>query len=106
MELARYSLRWGNPHRDPPGPRVLASMLVQRGAPCPAEVMAQWVAGAGYVICWELVTQKPIRRWSKAAKGRVRRTNLRRRLERKFPLLAEIFIAEALASRPGYYDGE
>ncbi|MCT4496064.1 hypothetical protein [Bosea minatitlanensis] len=103
--MARWSLSWGNPYTQPPGPRVLAAVLVERGQPCPAEVKALWSPGCGYVISWQLVTQRPIRRWSAEAKAKVRRRNLRDRLERKVPLFAEILIAEELERRPSYYAG-
>lgn len=80
-------------------------MLVPRGEPCPAELLALWVRG-GYAIGWELVTQQPIRRWSREAKSKARIRNLRRRLEQKYPLFAETFIQEELARRPGYYAAE
>lgn len=104
-DMARWSLTWRNPFTTPPGPRVLASAIVQAGTPCPPEVADKWVAGAGYAISWELVEQRPIRRWSLEAKARVRQRRLRRRMERKFPLLANLFINEELAARPEYYAG-
>ena len=105
-DMARWSLSWGNPHTNPPGPRVLASALVERGQPCPPEVKAQWSPGCGYVIGWQLVTQRPIRRWSPEAKAAARLRNLRQRIERKFPLFAEGFIAAELARRPDYFSAE
>ena len=104
-DMARWSLSWRNPHTEPPGPRVLAAVLVERGQPCPAEVMAKWSPGCGYAIGWELVTQRPIRRWSTEAKGKARRRNLRARLEKRFPLFAEQWIADELERRPSYYAG-
>ncbi|WP_198526805.1 hypothetical protein ACTTAF_06275 [Rhodobacter capsulatus] len=53
-----------------------------------------------------MIEQRPVRRWSAEAKGRVRRLNLRRRIEKRFPLFAEIFIADELARRPQYFKGE
>lgn len=106
MELARYSLAWRLPHQPCPGPTVLAEMIVPRGARCPSEIEALWRPGEGYAICWELVSQKPPRRWSAEAKARARRRNLRRRLERRYPLFAEMFIAEELARRPSYFGGQ
>lgn len=105
-DMARYSLAWRNPYTQPPGPRVLKAMLVPRGAPCPVEIMDLWVPGGGYCVSWELVTQKPIRRWSTEAKARTRRRNLRKRLEKKVPLFADQFEAEELARRPGYFAAE
>ena len=105
IEMVRYSLCWGNPYTQPPGPRVLAAVLVPRGQRCPAEVMQHWTPGCGYAVRWELVTQRPIRRWSTEAKAKTRRRNLRGRMERRFPLFAEIFIAEEMERRPSYFAG-
>lgn len=105
-DMVRYSLAWRLPHEAPAGPRVLKSMLVERGSPCPPEIMQLWKPGEGYAICWELVTQRPIRRWSREAKSKARIRNLRRRMEKKFPLFAEAFIQEELSRRPQYYAAE
>lgn len=85
--------------------RVKAAVLVPRGMPCPAEILDQKVPGDGWALCWELVSQKPIRRWSQEARARVRQQNLRRRMEKKFPLFAEDFIVAEIASRPDYFAG-
>ena len=53
-----------------------------------------------------MIDQAPVRRWSQEAKARVRQRNLRKRMERKFPLFAESFIADELAERPDYYNAE
>jgi hypothetical protein len=45
-------------------------------------------------------------RWSEEAKGRVRRRNLEKRLERKAPLFAKLFVAAELAARPDYFAGK
>lgn len=103
MDMARYTLAWRRPDAPPPGPRVLKALLVPRGAPCPQEIMDIFVPGSGYSIGWELVTQKPIRRWSPQAKARARVRNLRTRMEKKFPLFAEMFIEKELQQRAAYY---
>lgn len=104
-DMVRYTLAWRLPHKEPPGPRVLKAMLVPRGERCPAEIMALWRPGEGYAIGWELVTQKPIRRWSPEAKAKARQRNLRKRMELRYPLFAEIWIAQELQHRPSYYAG-
>lgn len=106
VELVRYSLAWRRPDVPPPGPRVLKAMLVPRGERCPPEIMALWVPGGGYSIGWELVTQQPIRRWSREAKARARVRNLQKRMQEKYPLFAETFIQAELARRPAYYAAE
>ena len=102
----RYSLRWGNPHTSPPGDLVLTAAEVAAGAPCPPDVSARWMPGGGYAICIDFLDAKPIRRWRPEAKAAARRRNLRRRLEMRVPLFADIFAAAEIARRPGYFAGE
>lgn len=106
VELVRYSLAWRRPDIPPPGPRVLKAMLVPRGERCPPEIMALWVPGEGYSIGWELVTQQPIRRWSREAKSKARIRNLQNRMRQKYPLFAEMFIQAEIDRRPAYYAAE
>ena len=105
-DMVRYSLTWRNPFTTLPGPRVLKAVLVPRGVECPPEVMELWSPGCGYAVTWELVTQRPIRRWSPEARARARRRNLRRRLEKKVPLFADMFADAEIARRPEYFDGQ
>lgn len=106
-DMVRWSLRWGNPTTRPStGPVVKAAVLVPRGTPCPPEILAEWVAGGPYAVSFELVTQQPIRRWSKEAKSRARRRNLRQRLEKKYPLFASMFEHQEIAARPAYFAAE
>lgn len=104
-DMVRWSLRWGNPTTTPPAgwPKIKLTFLLLAGAACPQEIKDGWVAGGPYAVCFERITQQPIRRWGRAAKARVRRRNLRQRLEKKFPLFADVFEAAELASRPDYY---
>ncbi|MDF2143235.1 hypothetical protein [Paenirhodobacter sp. CAU 1674] len=66
----------------------------------------EFAPGSGWTIGWECIEQRQIKRWSKDARARVRQKNLRRRLEKKFPLFAEDFFAAEVASRPRYFAGE
>lgn len=105
----RCSLAWRNPTRPVPDglPRVLLAVLCDRPHPVPSEIDALWREmgpGSGWSVGWQLVEQRPIRRWSQEAKARARVRNLRRRMEEKFPLLAEQLIADELARRPSYYE--
>lgn len=105
--MVRWSIRWAHPMTAPPGgaPRVKVAILVPRGTKCPPEILDQKVPGDGWSLCWELVSQKPVRRWSQEARAKVRQRNLRQRMEKKFPLFAEDFIAAEIASRPDYFAG-
>lgn len=100
----RCTLAWRNPYTTPPGPRVMGAVLCDKPHPIPAELLALWEPGNGYSIGWEPVEQRPINLWSQAAKAKVRQTNLRKRIEKRFPLFAEQFIAAELAARPGYFE--
>ncbi|RWR31373.1 hypothetical protein D2T31_04705 [Sinirhodobacter populi] len=112
-EKWRCRLFWGNPHTSPPDgmPRIVMAILCDRPHPIPSEITqmirpgADYQPGSGWTIGWERIDQRPIRRWSQEARARVRQNNLRRRIEKKFPLFAEDFIADELARRPQYYAG-
>lgn len=88
-------------------PRVLLAVLCDRAHPVPPEIDALWREmgpGSGWSVGWECIEQRPVRRWSQAAKARVRQANLRKRIEKKFPLFAEDFIAAEIAARPDYFE--
>ena len=113
VEKWRCRLFWANPGTTPPQglPRIVLAVLCDRPHPIPAEVEAfqrdnpEYGLGTGWAVGWERINQRPIRRWSQEARARVRQRNLRRRIETKFPLFAEDFIAAELAARPSYYEG-
>lgn len=112
-EQWRCRLFWGNPHTSPPDglPRIVMAVLCNRPHPVPAEVQTfqrdnpEYGLGTGWAVGWERIDQRPIRRWSQEARARVRQRNLRRRMEKRFPLFAEDFIAAEVAARPNYYEG-
>ena len=101
----RYALRWSLPHLPCPGEMVIISRDVSAGEKCPAEIEALWKPGQGYAISIDFLDTQPIRRWSPEARARVRRLNLRRRLDKKMPLFAEMFADAEMARRPEYFDG-
>lgn len=109
-EQWRCSLAWrhGAGSLPPNGmPRVLKAVLCDKPHPVPQEIHDAWLEmgpGSGWSVGWESIDQKPIKRWSPEAKSRVRKANLRRRLERKYPLFAEDFIAAEIAARREYYE--
>lgn len=103
----RYSIRWGLPHIPCPGSDVLGSAEVAPGQPCPAELESLWKPGAGYVVALDFqLPDAPMRRWSKEAKGRVRRNNLAKRLQRQVPLFADELYERETTKRPAYFAGE
>lgn len=101
-----YTLAWGNPHIPCPGAHVLVSIDTP-GSGIPAGIMSLWKPGTGYaVFCQPLLPHRKERRWSLEAKARVRRANLRRRLERKMPLFAAALYEAEIAARPAYFEGQ
>ncbi|EHN7451260.1 TPA: theronine dehydrogenase, partial [Escherichia coli] len=82
-----YSLRWKLPYPCP-GEHELVSEVVEAGQPAPASVMSRWVAGAGYAVCLDFISDRPVRRWSEERKAAVRRRNLEKRINRHAPLFA------------------
>lgn len=108
-EKWRCSLAWRHGLKPPPNgmPRVLKAVLCDKPHPCPDEIHDLWLEmgpGSGWSVGWEFIDQRPVRRWSQAAKSKVRKGNLRKRLEKKFPLFAEMFIDAELKARPDYYE--
>lgn len=98
----RHSLRWGNPFKQAPGPRVLIKIETDRPK-TPPGILAAWRPGGGYAVTCQPLPGTPPRRWSQKAKARARQRNLRQRLERKLPLFADQLVAEELERRPDYY---
>lgn len=41
-DMWRWSLTWRNPYTTPPGPRVLKTIIVPAGTPCPLEITELW----------------------------------------------------------------
>lgn len=101
----RYSLRWKLPYPCP-GEHELVSEVVEAGQPAPASVMSRWVAGAGYAVCLDFISDRPVRRWSEERKAAVRRRNLEKRINRHAPLFADELIARELAERQDYFQGK
>lgn len=71
----------------------------------PLEILeAAGRSGRGYHVCWSPILP-PRKQWSREARSRNRIRRLRERMERKYPLFAEMFIQERLAADPEYYEG-
>ena len=110
----RCRLFWGNPFTSPPDgrPRIVKAILCDKPYPIPSEIQemsgpgSDFAPGTGWTIGWECIEQHPVKRWSTKAKARVRKLNLQRRIEKRFPLFAADFIATELARRPRYFAGE
>jgi hypothetical protein len=104
------SIAWGNPYTEPPQgqPRTLwaASIIDDSdGEDIRSEHAPATTPGDGWAHCWT-AAQKEIKRWSPERKARTRRTRLRRRLDRKTPLLADVLFDAELERRPDYFDAD
>lgn len=99
-----YVVKWSLKHKPCPGKEILISKTVNKGDPCPQEVRDVWVPGSGYAIGLNMEPGK-VRRLSQAALASVRQKRLVRRMEAKYPLLAEQFINAELSKRPEFFSG-
>ena len=68
-----------------------------------AQHAPQYQLGSGWAAGWTPIVAAP-KRWSPERKAQARRRNLRRRLEKKFPLLADLFEVAEIERRPAYFD--
>lgn len=74
------------------------------------EFEADWpdelIAGTRLKCCW-VSSEAPesIKQWSETAKGSARRKRLRRRLEDKHPLLANVLYKEQVLADREYFEG-
>ena len=78
---------------------------VEAGQSAPESIMSLCIAGAGYAVCVDFLSDKPIRRWSEERKAAARRRNLTARVNRIAPLFADELIERELEDRPAYFRG-
>ena len=76
---------------------------VEAGQSAPESIMSLWIAG--YAVCVDFLSDKPIRRWSEERKAAARRRNLTARVNRIAPLFADELIERELEARPAYFRG-
>lgn len=106
-----FTIRWGNPYTQPPADvptidgRTLYAVTMldpsMRDLPPDAPDIA---LGSGWAHCIHFDDRRPVQRWSPERKAAARRANLQRRIEHRFPLFADMFVAGELARRPDYFD--
>lgn len=106
-----WKVEWLNPYTEPAGERVLAERVVPNWHDAedkrmPADLVALAGERPGYAVTWAFRPDQPRRRWSQEAKAKARVRRLRERMERRYPLFAEQFIAERMAANPAYYRAE
>lgn len=108
---AVWTIKWGNPYTEPPAgrPRVLAEWFFPVGhqhlRQCPPDLQALCSPGDGYKVCWSAVEALP-RKQPKNKLALTRQNRLRRRMEKKYPLFAEMMIEQEMEKRPSFYAGE
>lgn len=110
-----FEIRWGHgKYRPPPDgmPEVLARLCVKvpkgTGGKIPEEMERLWYAHKpprGYSICFSSARSSEKRALSQDGRAKVRRGNLKRRLEEKVPLFAEELERRELDSQPEYFSG-
>ena len=101
-----YSIRWGNPYTNPPDdqPRCLLEEWTDVNVCPPAiqELKERLGYGSDWVICFSWAIKEGTK-WSLEAKQRVRRSRLRKRLEKKWPMFADQFFQEVIQRKPDHY---
>lgn len=106
-----WAIVWSNPHKPRPEgqPEVFLELRTplakgQGAGAMPAEIQDCYdeLSPYGYAVCWW--TEGGVtRRLSLETKQKIRRGNLRKRLDRRWPMFAEDLYREALARKPEYY---
>jgi hypothetical protein len=107
--LIQISFAWSNPYTAPEtGPRILwAVTLLDRAYEAEAMRHApEFQPGCGYSITVGFLQAKEQRRWSPEAKSQARTRNLRRRLQKKVPLLVDVLEEREKALNPDKFDPE
>jgi len=100
-----YTLFWANRFQTCPGERVLISVDVAAGSPCPESVLKKFIPGNGYSIGLNLNPVYTERKLSQSGLSSVRRKRITRKLERKYPLFASQLIDREISARPEYFAG-
>ena len=107
-----WHIQWPNPYTSPPNdmPRIVAEMFVPApedggGAGSPPREIAEYPRPRGYSVTVAHVSP-PARRLSREQLAALRRRRLEQRERATHPLFADLFVAESLAQKAGYYEGE
>lgn len=112
-----YQIRWNNPYTEPPEgkPLVIAEMfetIEQRKQRVnggdgyfPERLSAMCELGSGYG-CHITAITTPHKKLPKVTLAEVRKKRIKRRMQAKYPMLADIFVAEEIERKPEYYAGE
>jgi hypothetical protein len=102
-------LRWSNPYTQPPnGVRILAEIYRPYDDPearKPPDVFDELhTLGDGYSHIYSFISPR-IKELPPDKLASVRKKRIARRVQKKYPMFAEQFLAEEIAKNPEYYDG-
>jgi hypothetical protein len=112
-----YQIRWNNPYTEPPEGklRVIAEMYetieqrkqrMMNGEGFFPERLAELCElGSGYG-CHINAVCTPHRKLPKETLAEVRKKRIKRRMQAKYPMLADILVTEEMERKPEYYAGE
>jgi hypothetical protein len=101
-----YAVRWLNPYNRPADWPVVLCEMVTDSNRLPAEIQSYPLTrGGGYGVVIQPLAPAMTRQLSQESLAKQRLKRLERRMRRKYPLLAEQFIAEAIAAKPQFYAG-
>lgn len=107
LRTVTWAIRWGNPHKPCPAgqPEELlrVTLRVASTAVTPPEITAAYKIGTGYCIQVSVEPGRPPRRLSEESKRKLRRSNLRKRLEKNSPLFADELYDKTIEENPNYY---
>lgn len=107
-----WQIQWSNPYTEPPHGQPRVRMSVTRATPhahpAPAVIdRAIAIIGFGRGWCVSCGPTMPAgRKLSPEAKGKMRRRNLERRVQKAAPLFATDLIQIEMAKQSEYYRGE
>lgn len=109
IEGFRVAVEWTHPYREPPDgkPRILIErfFITKGGCPkIPDDFHGLAPLGSGYGFTVQHIGPPP-RRMEPEKLASIRIKRLRRRIERKYPLLAEQLIREEIDRKKEYYEG-
>lgn len=110
-----WTIEWSHGHYKPPPdgfPKVLARQCVKMpngsGGRIPKELELLWYAKRpprGFNICFSSVSSEEKRTLSQESRAKIRKGNLRRRLQEKVPLFADELEQRELTANPEYFTG-
>lgn len=110
MATRHYIVQWGNPYTPPPGPKVLAWGKSRFGAAddreMDAAVAKHHVIGSGYSFCVGFDSIRDHKIMAPEALASSRRKRMETKLRKKYPLIADLLIADELRDNADYYSVE